>query len=168
MYSNRRSEAATSAAVTSLKNRIVVNKTKIRLVAHFAMLARQYHNACQTILSFFNPFMYLFYFPGIYVHFHTFQDFGTSEVEQVTKDDENLKCWKVSQAKVCQQLRGYISAMQAMSDEGEKIEIDKVCVLNKLVQPENWNRWKWRNREEMESPNIRKFTICSDLGIFQC
>ena len=62
----------------------------------------------------------------MYVHFHAFKDFGTSEVYQVTKDDENLKCWKVSLAEVevCQQLRRYISAMQAMSDDEEKIEID--------------------------------------------
>ena len=30
--------------------------------------------------------------PFMYVHFHTFKDFGASEVYQVTKDDENLKC----------------------------------------------------------------------------
>ena len=64
--------------------------------------------------------------PLMYVHFHTLKDFGTTEVYQVTKDDENMKCWKVSLAEVevCQQLRWYISAMQAMSDDGEKIEID--------------------------------------------
>ena len=107
MYSNRRSEAATAAAVTSLKNRIVVNKTKIRLVAHFAMLARLYY-ACQTILSHL-PFHVTLLFSlfileehnfctgtlgllAMYVHFRTFKDFGTSQVYQVTKDDENLKC----------------------------------------------------------------------------
>ena len=87
----------------------------------FSFFILEEHNICTGTLG----------IPAIYVDFHTFQDFGTSEVYQVTKDDENLKCWKVSQAKVCQQLRGYISAMQAMSDEGEKIEIDKVakCVF---------------------------------------
>ena len=108
MYSNRRREAATAAAVTSLKNRIVVNKTKIRLLAHFAMLVRWAYYACQTIL-YYLPFHVNLLFslfileehnfctgtlglPTMYVHFHTFQDFGTFEVYQVTKDDENLKC----------------------------------------------------------------------------
>ena len=73
--------------------------------------------------------------PLMYVHFHTFQDFGTSEVYQVTKDDENLKCWKVSLAEVevCQLLRWYISAMQAMSDDGEKIKIEKQSMCFKQI-----------------------------------
>ena len=108
----------------------------------------------------------------MYVHFHTFKDFGTSQVYQVTKDDENLKCWKVSLAEleVCQQVRWYISAMQAMSDDGEKIEIDLHSMCLKQIGATWQLKWgKWRNiNEEKKSPNIPKFNICCDLDILQC
>ena len=60
--------------------------------------------------------------------------------------------------------------MQAMSDDGEKIEIDWQSMYFKQIGATWQLKWgKWRNiDEEMKSPDIRKFDICCDLGIFQC